>query len=211
MTSFVSLWYIACREATDMGTILAIDSSILLFIQENFRHDFWTAIMKTITLFGDYGGLFWILSALTLTIIKKTRKVGICLTVAELFSGVFTNLIIKNLVNRTRPYEIIDGLVPLGRIPTDSSFPSGHASIAFAASIALFLALPLIMNKKTAHRIGAAVIAFAVLISFSRLYLAVHFPTDVLAGMILGIIYGIAGAALGKLIINHLPERWFTK
>ena len=194
-----------------MGTILAIDSSILLFIQENFRHDFWTAIMKTITLFGDYGGLFWILSALTLTIIKKTRKVGICLTVAELFSGVFTNLIIKNLVNRTRPYEIIDGLVPLGRIPTDSSFPSGHASIAFAASIALFLALPLIMNKKTAHRIGAAVIAFAVLISFSRLYLAVHFPTDVLAGMILGIIYGIAGAALGKLIINHLPERWFTK
>lgn len=187
--------------------LLALDGNILLFIQDNLRVDFLTPIMKAITLLGSFKGIFWIMICIALLVISRTRRAGVAASIALAFSGIISNAIIKNLVDRTRPYVAIDGLEPLGKIPTDPSFPSGHASAAFAVSVALCIALPWIMEKKKAHLIGVLFIVLSSLISFTRLYLGVHYPSDVLAGIILGIIYGIVGAALAKLIFKKLDER----
>ncbi len=187
--------------------LLALDGNILLFIQDNLRVDFLTPIMKAITLLGSFKGIFWIMICIALLVISRTRRAGVAASIALAFSGIISNAIIKNLVDRTRPYVAIDGLEPLGKIPTDPSFPSGHASAAFAVSVALCIALPWIMEKKKAHLIGVLFIVLSSLISFTRLYLGVHYPSDVLAGIILGIIYGICGGVIAKLIFKKIDER----
>ena len=191
-----------------MDVLLQIDGDILLFIQEHVRNDFLTPIMKTITVISGFGGLFWIMMALTMLVIKRTRKPGICVSCSLALSGIFTNAMIKLLVDRVRPYDTIDGLTILVDRPTDSSFPSGHTSIAFAAAVALCLSLPLIMKKTIAHRIGVLFVVLAACIALSRLYVGVHYPSDVLAGILLGIVYGLAGTAAGKRIVKKLPPRW---
>ncbi|MBO4395664.1 MAG: phosphatase PAP2 family protein [Eubacterium sp.] len=187
-----------------MGLLLTIEGSILLFIQNNIRNEYLTPVMKAVTLTGDFKGLFWIVISTVLLIIKQTRKVGICVAISLAFSGVFTNLIIKNLVSRIRPYEMIDGLTTVIEKPTDTSFPSGHSSLGFAAAVALLLSLSMIVKKKTAYIIGISVLIFVSIVAFSRLYLGVHFPTDVICGALLGIAYGFAGTALGKLLIKKI-------
>ena len=191
--------------------LLSLDGNILLFIQDNIRNDFLTPIMEAVTLFASFGGLVWIITSLTLLIINKTRRVGLASTIAIALSGLITNAIIKNIVNRTRPYVAIDELDPIGKLPTDSSFPSGHSSVAFAAAIAISLSVPFIIEKKKAHLIGVLIIVLASLIALSRLYLGVHYPSDVLVGTILGVIYGICGAMLSKLIYKKIDERKNTE
>ena len=187
--------------------ISALDGNILLFIQDNIRNSILEPIMKGITFIGSNGGIIWIVLCLTLLIIPKTRRVGAASTIAITLSGIFSNLILKNLVNRVRPYVDVDGLKPVGELPSDSSFPSGHSSVAFAAAVAIFIALPWIMEKKKAHVIGVLFIVLASLIALSRLYLGMHYPTDVLAGVVLGIIYGICGSMIARLIFKKLDER----
>ena len=187
--------------------LLALDGNILLFIQDNIRNNILNPVMEAITMVGEFKGLFWIILSLTLLILGRTRRIGLASAIALSLSGLITNLTIKNLVDRTRPYVSIKGLEPLGELPTDSSFPSGHSSAAFAAAIAIFIALPWIMEKKKAHLIGVLFIVLASLIAVSRLYLGVHYPSDVLVGVILGIIYGIIGAKLSKIIFKKYDER----
>ena len=104
---------------------------------------------------------------------------------ALLGSLIINNLILKNLIARIRPYEIINGLVPLIEKPTDYSFPSGHTGSSFAAACILYRKLP--------KRFGIPALILAILIGFSRLYLGVHYPSDVLCGIISGV--GISYAA----------------
>ena len=152
-------------------------------------------LMPKITLLGD-AGIFWIVCALILMLIPKTRKAGFSMGLALLMGLVLCNLTLKPLVGRIRPYDYqweyysrtIELLIEAEH---DFSFPSGHTIASFEAAFALLLG-----NKK----LGIPAMILAVLIAFSRLYLYVHYPTDVIASVILGI--GLAILAtwiVGKL------------
>lgn len=158
--------------------LINIDGNILLWIQEFLRNSLFTPIFVTITHLGD-GGAIWIIISLLLLIFKKTRRMGALCIAALLGSLIVNNLILKNLVARIRPYEVIDGLNLLIEKQKDLSFPSGHSGASFAAAVTIFQC---IKNKK----IGIIAIIFASLIAFSRLYVGVHYPTDVLVGIITG-------------------------
>ena len=163
-----------------LEVLSSLDGNILLWIQEYLRSDLFTPLWKFITTSGN-SGLIWIVFTCFLLAFKKTRKVGVMSAVSLIFSLIFTNLLIKPLVARTRPYELIQGLVLLIEKPHDFSFPSGHSSAAFAAAWVMFRNLP--------KKIGIPAVIYASLMAFSRLYFAVHYPTDVLAGVIFGILY----------------------
>ena len=96
----------------------------------------------------------------------------------------FPYLFLKNVVARTRPYEVVEGLTRLIEKQSDYSFPSGHTAASFAAAVILFLQLP--------KKYGIPALILAVLISFSRLYLGVHYATDVLAGAVSGTLIALA-------------------
>lgn len=164
----------------------------------SMHNDVLDVIMPFITKFGD-AGIFWIVVGVVLTINKKTRKIGLTVMGALIFSVIFTNGILKNLVNRTRPFEYVDNVVLLVDKPWDTSFPSGHSSASMAAAVAIF-----IHNKKW----GSGAIVLALLIAFSRLYLFVHFPTDVLAGLILGTLYAIGSALIVKKIYEKSNSKF---
>lgn len=148
-------------------------------------------ILAFITSLGN-AGIVWIVLAVVLLILPKTRKTGIIVAAALLMDLVLCNLILKNLVARVRPYDVNTAIAILIKKPLDFSFPSGHTAASFAAMTALFLA----KMKKA----WIAALVLAVLIAFSRLYFYVHYPTDVLGGAIVGILSGIIGYAIVEKI-----------
>lgn len=148
----------------------------LLYLIDQLHNDILDKVMIFITNLGD-SGIFWIVLALILICIKKTRKCGILMLISMLCGVIIGNGILKNLVRRARPCWIDTTIPLLISNPTDFSFPSGHTLASFEAAIMIFL-----HNKKWG--IPAILLAFA--IAFSRLYLFVHFPTDVLGGFLLG-------------------------
>lgn len=164
--------------------IQQIDESILLFIQEYMRQDWMDWFWKTVTHLGD-GGIIWIVLALILLIPKQTRSAGAAALLAMGIGALITNVAIKNIVARIRPYDTITELILLIERQHDFSFPSGHTCASFAAACALYRTLP--------RKCGIACIVLAVLISLSRLYVGVHYPTDVLGGAAVGIFAGWAG------------------
>ena len=142
--------------------------------------------MVIITTLGN-GGLVWILAAIAMLISKNNRKPGVKIAIALIFSFLICNLCLKPIVARPRPF-IVNGAWLIIAPPTDFSFPSGHTAASFAASVTL------IINKRRPFSVCALILAF--LIAFSRLYLYVHYPTDVLAGMIFGTIFAIASCKI---------------
>lgn len=166
-----------------MERFFQFDGNILLWIQEYIRCDLLTPIFKFFTTLGE-GGAIWIAIAILLLFIKKYRKTGVMVGMSLLGSLIFINMIIKNLVARARPYKVIETLTILVSEPKEFSFPSGHAASSFAAGVVLYLMLP----KKN----GVPALILAVLISLSRLYVGVHYPTDVLGGMIMGTLIAVA-------------------
>ena len=125
------------------------------------------------------GGIFWILITVLLIMFKRTRYIGMCSAIALILSLLFCNIVLKNLIARPRPCWIDESIPLLVSRPADYSFPSGHTSSSFASAVSIFLH----------HRIyGIMLIAVAAMISFTRLYLFVHFPSDVLCGALLGIL-----------------------
>ena len=144
-------------------------------------------ILAFITSLGN-AGIIWIMLAVVLLILPKTRKAGIIVAAALLMDLILCNLILKNLVARVRPYDVNTAIAILIKKPLDFSFPSGHTAASFAAMTALFLA----KMKKA----WIAALVLAVLIAFSRLYFYVHYPTDVLGGAVVGILSGIIGYAI---------------
>lgn len=173
-----------------------LDSIILLFFQETIRNPVLNPIFAGITTLGNAGAI-WIILSILLCIPKKTRQIGIISICALLGSFLINNLILKNLVGRIRPYEVIDGLVPLVAKPVDASFPSGHAGSSFASGWVLFRNLP--------KRFGVPVLILAILIACSRLYVGVHYPTDVL----IGTMNGIGIACLAQYLLEPLFRHQF--
>lgn len=168
-----------------MNFLLHLDGNILLYIQEYIRHDWMNPFWEFITSLGN-AGWFWLALSLVLLIPKRTRGMGAAALLAIIIGALITNVVLKNLVARTRPYEVVDGLKILIKRPHDYSFPSGHACASFAAAAVYYRMAP--------KRWGISVVILASLIAFSRLYVGVHYPTDVLAGILIGI--GAAWAAM---------------
>lgn len=154
----------------------------ILYLINDLHSEFLDKIMIFFTNLGD-AGIIWIALAIVLLFFKKTRKCGFLMLVSMLIGVIVGNGIIKNLVRRDRPCWIDPSIPLLIKNPTDFSFPSGHTLASFEAAIMIFL-----HNKK--YGIGAFLLAGV--IAFSRLYLFVHFPTDVLGGLILGTVISIA-------------------
>ena len=161
-----------------MEFIQQLDLSILLFIHVHLRFAWMNGFWEFITHFGD-GGSFWIVLTLALMIPKRTRKAGIVAACSLLLGFLITNVTLKPLVDRVRPYNYSDVIIPLGRIPVESSFPSGHTCASFACALIYVRMLP--------KKCGISLLVLAVLISLSRLYLCVHFPTDVLGGFLVAL------------------------
>lgn len=167
-----------------MEVFLNWDFGILDAIQ-GIRTGWLDAFMSTITHLGD-GGIFWIVTALVLCLFKKYRPYGL-MALAALVCGLLVgNLGIKPLVARPRPFQIREGIALLIKEPGEFSFPSGHTLSSFEVAFVLFY-----MDRK----IGIGALLLAALIAFSRLYLFVHYPTDVLGGFLLACV--IAGAVIG--------------
>ncbi len=161
-----------------LDALMNLDGGFLLFLQESVRNPVLDKIMIFITSLGDKG-MIWILATVLLLIPKKTRKAGMVSAVALLGSLLFNNMLIKNIVQRPRPYVNLEDLRIIIPRPSEYSFPSGHSSSSFAAAVSFYRLLP--------KKFGIPAIVLAGLIAFSRLYVGVHYPTDVLAGALMGI------------------------
>ena len=154
-----------------------------------------TPILDTFFLFitkmaGSYGQL-WVIVGAALLIPKKTRRTGIAVLISYVGVFVFGQFILKNLFNRPRPCHIDQAFEMLVKRPTSSSFPSTHSAWSFAGATAIFMKF---------RKPGIAVFVISALIAFSRMYLFLHFPTDVLCGIIFGMLLGFAADKLCDFI-----------
>ena len=157
------------------------EERFLLFLQESVRNPILDRVMQFVTSLGDAGFLA-IIVCIVLLCIRKYRRAGAAASLSLILDFIVVNLVLKNLVARTRPYDMLEELLLITKRPSDLSFPSGHAGACFAVASVLFLCLP--------RRFGIPAMVVAVLISFSRLYVGAHYPTDVLGGMVIGCITG---------------------
>ena len=163
----------------------------ILDMIQNLRTPIGDVVVPLITRLGD-AGIIWIILTVLLLIIPKTRKTGVIMMAALLVDVLLCNVFIKNLVARTRPFDVNTTVQLLVAKPRDYSFPSGHTAASFASVTALYLA-----GEKKLWKIA---LVLAVLIAFSRLYLYVHYPTDVLGGIITGAIAGYIGYKLTFIV-----------
>ncbi len=175
-----------------MEAILQLDANILLWIQDNLRTDFWDPIVKFITHSGDHGYL-WIALLLILLCFKKTRRAALIGAATLILTYIITNLWLKPTIARARPYEVIEGLTRIIEKQSDRSFPSGHTANSMAVGVSLWLVslkYKILGDKKLyfPKTAGWIVLIWSILIGLSRLYVGVHYPTDVLAGAVVAIV-----------------------
>lgn len=159
---------------------MSLDWSILYFIQDQLRSPFGDWIMPKITMLGDIG-LIWIIFAVILIFTKKYRIHGFIMLIALGIGVLIGNVALKNIVERARPCWTDTSVQMLIPIPEDFSFPSGHTLASVIGATCLTI---------TNRKFGWFAIPLAILIAFSRLYLFVHFPSDVFTSAILGVIIG---------------------
>jgi undecaprenyl-diphosphatase len=190
------------RRIDMLDKILEFDGKFLLYLQNLMVNPIITPFFQFITKLGD-NGLIWILISLGLLLYKQTRKVGILALISLLCVYLIDNVILKNLFERIRPYEIISGIQLLIEKQSSFSFPSGHTGSAFAAAIVFLKLLP--------KRYGISAIIVAVLIGFSRLYLGVHFPIDVIFGALIGIIIGNLVCKGYRILIENGNKKRLVK
>ena len=169
----------------------------ILYALQNIHTPVLDKIMVAITYLGEKG-IFWISIGVILLFFKKTRKCGLFMLISMMLGLIFGNGLLKNLVARQRPCWIDDTINLLVANPKDFSFPSGHTLASFEAAITILL-----FDK----RWGIVAIITAFLIGISRLYLFVHFPTDVLAGAVLGTIIAVTVYHLGNKIEKKISEK----
>lgn len=174
---------------------------ILDFIQDVFKCSFMDSFMQFVTKLGDRG-IFWIILAVVFIIFNKTRKTGISMGIALIIGLIVVNLILKNTFARVRPYDVNSAIQLLIEPLSSFSFPSGHTVSSFEAAFAIF-----IRNKK----LGIPALLLAGLIAFSRLYLYVHYPTDVLASVILGIAFAILASFITDKIYSLFENKKINK
>ena len=168
----------------------------------NAAGGFFTPFFEFISLLGK-GGIFLILLSLCLMFCKPTRRFGTAMLLGVTIGAIITNLCLKVFIARPRPYADQSSLfyqlwLLVGQnLESDKSFPSGHTTAAFACMT------PVLIMGKPKYKILA--LCFALLMGIARIYLVVHFPSDVLAGMIVGIVAG----CLAVVIASKLPRRWY--
>ena len=177
---------------------ISFDLPILEWIRATVWCDALDVAMPIITMFGD-AGIFWMVCAAVLFLIPKTRKTGLGMAIAMVIGLVVCNMTLKPLVARIRPYDLqaeLGVIIPLlNGTMHDFSFPSGHTIASFEAAVVLL---------KNSKKMGIPAMILAILISFSRLYLYVHYPTDVIASIILGSLFALIGDALAGVIAPKL-------
>ena len=173
---------------------IAFDLPILEWIRANVWCEVLDVAMPIITTFGD-GGIFWIAWSVLLMFFPKTRKTGLGMAFALAMGLVVCNLTLKPMVARIRPYDLQAELgVTINLLQGamhDFSFPSGHTIASFEAATVLL---------KNSKKLGIPAYILAILVAFSRLYLYVHYPTDVIASIILGTLFALIGDALASVI-----------
>ena len=165
-----------------------IDVTVIQWIRDTLVVPFLTPMMKAVTFFGEFGA-GWILLAMVLLCFKKTRRTGLVVGVALLAGFLLGELGLKNLIQRPRPFTLWPEMELLIPVPSGFSCPSGHTTSSFAAATSLFL-----WNK----RWGSAALILAALIGFSRMYFTVHYLSDVLFGVVLGVACGLGSHLLIK-------------
>lgn len=184
------LWLIPLAA---LGVACAVfEWEILYFIQNNIRTSFFDAFFSKITLLGELA-ICWFAWAIVLLFFKKYRKNAVVLMIGILIGALIGNLILKHAVARPRPCWIDGSASLLIENPSDFSFPSGHTLSSVIAAVILTL---------TDKRFGYFAVPLALIQSFSRLYLFVHFPTDIFAGLILGLLIGFATYILSNYILK---------
>ena len=171
-----------------------LELAILNWIQAHLRCGFLDAVLPAVSRTADHGEL-WIILAVVLLLIRNQRKYGAAVACGLVLDLVSCNLLLKPLIGRVRPFAVNTAVELLVKAPLDASFPSGHTAASFAAVFAL---------KTAGSPLWKPALAVAVVIAFSRLYLYVHWPSDVLAGALLGAAVGWAGA---KIVENVWKKR----
>lgn len=174
--------------------MMKLEFQILDMINQ-MHSSFGDVFFPIVTALGNKG-LIWILLTIILLLPEKTRKSGVILGIALCVDLVLCNGILKNLFARVRPFNVNTAVQLLIPRPLDYSFPSGHTAASFAAVSALFFA-----GRK---RLAAGALILALLIAFSRMYLYVHYPTDILGGMAVGVLFGYLGFVIGRVFIKRL-------
>lgn len=187
------------------GWAVSFDLPILDWIRANMTTPLLDVLIPIISFLGDTG-MVWIIWALILLLTRKHRKTGLGMLMALLMGVVVCNLILKPTVARIRPYDLQETLgvtiALLVEKPHDFAFPSGHTIASFEACTVLLLA-----NWKQ----GIPAVLLAIAIAFSRLYLYIHYPTDVITSVILGTIFGIIGYLVTHKVRISLKGKFLEK
>ena len=167
----------------------------------DWLYQFRNPVMNTISIFFDYAGAhgeIWIAFTLLLLLFRRTRKAGFAMAVALVLYMAAGHFFLKPLFARPRPCDLNKAVTLLVPRPNGYSFPSGHTSSAFAAAWALF---------RNDRQLGIPALVLAAFIGFTRLYLYVHFPTDVLGGIVFGIVLGILGDLLADKLAKFCKKK----
>ncbi len=196
----------------DFSIFDSFDMSVFTFFGEQIQGAVMNVVANFITFFG--GSEFVIPMAVVgafLIPFKKTRKFGMAVLFAVLVGTLLTNVVMKPLFDRPRPYVYYaDNSMFMSwyefagsHVESDKSFPSGHTTAAFEIGIAIFL----VLNKKYSWVFPV----FSACVGLSRIYLMVHYVTDVLGGMCVGIVAGIAGYFIMKAIMKATANTKFAE
>lgn len=177
------------------GWMQQADEAVLIWLQEVLRCDLLNLPLTMLTTLGN-AGILWIVLSLLMLTREKTRKAGAMALVAMGVCYLCNDMVIKLLVARPRPFATVQELVPLVAPPTSWSFPSGHTCASFAAAGIWCRTLDRRWMK-------AGALLLAALMGFSRMYVGVHYPSDVLVGMLVG----LAGSQIVWMVWNRLSAR----
>ena len=162
-----------------MNLLNSFEIKILHSLHDTLQCSILDAFLPIVTRLADYG-IIWIIIAAILLIFKKTRRVGITMAISLILGLIFGNLIMKPMIARIRPYDFDTSIVLLIPAEHEFSFPSGHTLASFEGAVSIYL-----YNKKA----GFCALLLASIIAFSRIYLMVHYPLDVIAAIILGSLF----------------------
>ena len=175
---------------------MELELAVLDWLQLHLRCGFLDWLMPFVSGLSNHGEV-WILFAAILLLLRRQRKYGLSAACALTLDLIVCNMVLKPLVGRVRPFAFRLGLPLLVPPPGDASFPSGHTAAAFAVVFAL---------RTAGSPLWLPALALAVVTAFSRLYLYVHWPTDILGGILLGAAVGWAGAKLAEALLKKRKQ-----
>lgn len=187
-------------DGASVSNLAVAEFQILDWIA-SMHNPFLDTILPVISSFGD-SGIGWIILSIILLCIPRYRKAGLAMALALIFCLIIGNITLKPLIARPRPYSYFPEMQLLIPPLEDFSFPSGHTFASFASATALFL-----FHRKE----GIAAYTLATVIAFSRMYFYVHFPTDILAGIILGIASGFTAFKITGWYQDRYQPRWLNR